>query len=167
MIAEPKMLSPSRIRIVAIDDEPLALSRLEYLLRDIAGMELVASCSDPDAALALISQCRPDLVLLDIDMPGLNGIELAEWLNRDNGPQPAVIFVTAFDHHALNAFKVRALDYVLKPVAPARLAEALERAKGLVDLQLCSSKVSDLHRQLEELRENPANASDSRDMEEI
>ncbi len=103
-----------------VDDEPLALERLERLLGAFPGVHIVASSTDPAQALAFLEENAVDLLFLDIQMPGMNGFELLSRL-RD---QPLVIFTTAYDEYALKAFEVNSIDYLLKPVE----AEQLERA---------------------------------------
>jgi DNA-binding LytR/AlgR family response regulator len=115
-----------RLRVVIADDEPLSLRRLEIGLSRLAEVEIVGRAADGESARAAIRQAAPDLVVLDIRMPGLSGIELAEEIGEDG---PAVIFVTAYGRHALKAFELAAVDYVLKPLDFDRLAEAVERAR--------------------------------------
>jgi len=120
-------------RIFIVDDEAPARARMATLLSDIAAEfphELVGQAENSSAALAAIPDARPDIVLLDIQMPGMSGIELAAHLGGLD-PAPAVIFITAFDTFALKAFEVHAIDYLLKPVRAARLSEALRRAVTL------------------------------------
>ena len=113
-------------RAVAVDDEPPALTRLRDLLAPDGEVELVGEYTDPAQALEGIAALRPDLAFLDIQMPGMTGLELARAL----GPAaPLVVFVTAYDEHALAAFDVHAFDYLLKPVEPARLQATLARVK--------------------------------------
>jgi two-component system response regulator AlgR len=118
------------VRIVIVDDEPLARARLAALLRDCDGTEVVASVGDGDAALAACAQWRPDLLLLDIAMPGLDGIGVARRLAALADP-PQLVFCTAYEQHALQAYELRAADYLLKPVRIERLREALARAEAL------------------------------------
>lgn len=116
-------------RLLIVDDEAPARARLETLLTDIAAdcpHELCASVGDAQAALAVLQATAVDIVLLDVQMPGMNGIVLAQQIAAMPAP-PAVIFITAFDDYAVNAFEVRAVDYLLKPVRAARLATALKR----------------------------------------
>ena len=120
-------------RIFIVDDEAPARARMATLLSDIAvefPHELAGEAESSAAALAAIPSVKPDIVLLDIQMPGMSGIELAGHLATLE-QAPAVIFVTAFDTFALKAFEVHAIDYLLKPVRAARLAEALRRAATL------------------------------------
>jgi len=111
-----------------IDDEPLASAELSVLLREHSDIEVVGTAEDFREALNLIHKTEPDLLFLDINMPGKNGFELLEELDFS----PNVIFVTAHDQYALNAYEVNALDYVLKPVNPARLSDALEKVRRLI-----------------------------------
>ncbi|MFT3897265.1 MAG: LytTR family DNA-binding domain-containing protein [Thermomonas sp.] len=116
------------MRIVIADDEPLARSRLRALLAEQAGIEVVAEAEDGEAALHACAELKPDLVLLDIAMPGIDGLEAARHLAAFE-PRPAVVFCTAYDAHALSAFDAQAIDYLVKPVRPERLAAALDRAR--------------------------------------
>ena len=120
-------------RLFIIDDEAPARSRLKTLLSDIAAEcphELVGEADGAQAALDGVAAAAPDIVLLDVQMPGMTGIELASHLMKNASP-PAVIFVTAYDEYAFKAFEVHALDYLLKPVRAARLAEAIHRVAAL------------------------------------
>jgi len=115
------------LQILIVDDEPLALDRLEALLMRLPDAVVAGRACDGQEALDRIADLRPDLVLLDIQMPGLDGLAVAAALA--DGPRPEIIFVTAHDHHAPAAFDVDAVDYLLKPVDPDRLARALDRAR--------------------------------------
>lgn len=118
------------MRILIADDEPLARARLAALLRDCDDADVVASVGDGDALLVACAQHRPDVVLLDIAMPGLDGIAAARRLAAL--PQaPQLVFCTAYDAHAATAFELRAADYLLKPVRLERLREALQRTRAL------------------------------------
>jgi two-component system response regulator AlgR len=116
------------IRFLVVDDEPLAVERLQLLLARIEGVTLAGTASDGEAALRLVEAVGPDAVLLDIAMPGMDGIDVARALARVERP-PVVIFVTAFDTFAVAAFDIEAVDYVMKPVSAERLARAVERAR--------------------------------------
>ena len=118
------------MRIVIADDEPLARDRLRALLAEQAGVEVVAEAEDGESALHACADLKPDLVLLDIAMPGIDGLEAARHLAAFE-PRPAVVFCTAYDAHALSAFDAAAVDYLVKPVRPERLASALQRARAL------------------------------------
>jgi two-component system response regulator AlgR len=118
-------------RLFIVDDEVPARVRMTTLLSDIAAEcphQLVGQAGDAQQALDDIAAANPDIVLMDIQMPGMNGIELASHLAAQGAAAPAVIFVTAFDSYALKAFEVHAVDYLMKPVRAARLADAIRRA---------------------------------------
>jgi two-component system LytT family response regulator len=117
-----------KLRTVIVDDEPLARERLASLLSAEQDIEVVRQCRDGEEAVAAIDQLTPDLVFLDVQMPALNGFEVIEAVGPDK--MPLVIFVTAYDQHALRAFQVRALDYLLKPFDRERFQEALQRARA-------------------------------------
>jgi two-component system LytT family response regulator len=112
------------MRAIVVDDERLARNELRRMLDAAGGIELVGEAGTVDQAVELVAQLRPDLVFLDIQMPGGDGFSLLERLDA----APLVIFTTAFDHHALRAFEVNALDYLVKPIVAERLAAALARA---------------------------------------
>ncbi|WP_175625436.1 MULTISPECIES: LytTR family DNA-binding domain-containing protein [Oxalobacteraceae] len=134
-------------RILIVDDEAPARARLATLLADIAAEcphELVGEAAQVQQALDSIATLAPDIVLLDVQMPGMTGIELAAHLAQAGQPGPAVIFVTAFDEYALKAFEVHALDYLLKPVRASRLADAIRRVSGLQQKQKLSEVASTL-----------------------
>ncbi len=116
------------MRVVIADDEPLARERLRGLLAEQRGVEVVAEAADGQNALHACAEHRPDLVLLDIAMPGIDGLEAARHLAAFD-PRPAVVFCTAYDAHALSAFEAEAIDYLVKPVRAERLAAALERVR--------------------------------------
>jgi len=117
------------LKVVIADDEPLALDRLRMLLADLPGIHLVAEARDGSEALHACAEHLADVVLLDIAMPGIDGLEAARHLAAFE-PRPAVVFCTAYDAHALSAFEAAAVDYLVKPVRPERLAAALERARA-------------------------------------
>jgi two-component system response regulator AlgR len=125
---------PEALRVLIVDDEAPARSRLRELLQDCAAsqpLELAGEAANGREALELLAQNPADVVLLDIRMPGMDGIEAAQHMQRLPQP-PAVIFVTAYDHYAVQAFDVNAIDYLLKPVRAERLLAALLKAKALV-----------------------------------
>jgi two-component system response regulator AlgR len=121
------MAPPGAIRALVVDDEMLAVRRLVRSLERVAGIEILASTTSAREALDLIGSVAPDLVFVDIAMPGLTGFELVERI--EPAKRPAIIFVTAYDAYAVQAFDVAAVDYLLKPVAQPRLQEAVERAR--------------------------------------
>jgi two-component system LytT family response regulator len=118
--------SASKIRTLVVDDEPVARARVLSLLRDESDIEVVGECATGPQAISAIETASPDLVFLDIQMPQMNGLELARTLGAT---MPAVVFVTAYDEYALRAFEVHALDYVLKPFSAARFKAALMHAR--------------------------------------
>ncbi len=121
------MSSPALTAVVA-DDEQHAREELCFLLSRLEGVDVVAQAADGVQALDDIARLTPDVAFLDVQMPGLTGFEVARRL-LESGTDLAVIFVTAFDHRAIEAFEVNAVDYVLKPVEAARLEQALQRAR--------------------------------------
>jgi two-component system, LytTR family, response regulator len=131
------------IRAVLVDDEPLALRRLRRLLAGERDIQIVDECTDGKKAAEAIGRHAPDLVFLDIQIPELDGFQVLESLSAEQ--LPVVVFVTAYDEHALRAFDAHALDYLLKPVARERFRESLDRARervlerraaGVVDARL-------------------------------
>ncbi|MFN0152657.1 MAG: LytR/AlgR family response regulator transcription factor [bacterium] len=119
------------LRVLIVDDESLARERIRSLLATDAGIEIVGECASGEAAVRAICDRGPDLVFLDVQMPGMDGFEtLAAAAAARSGETPAVIFVTAYDQHALRAFEVHAQDYLLKPFDRERFTAALERAKA-------------------------------------
>lgn len=120
-------MSPAPLRVVIADDEPLALERLALAFRDIDDTEVVGAAANGLEALEMITALRPDLAVLDIQMPGRTGLGVASALSPHDRPE--IVFLTAFDGHALDAFDVEAADYVLKPLRLERLRQAVERAR--------------------------------------
>jgi len=116
-----------KIRAIIVDDEPLARKGVRLALSEEPDVEVLAECADGIEAVKAIEKHRPDLLFLDIQMPRLNGFEVLEALEPDQ--IPAVIFTTAYDEHAIRAFEVNALDYLLKPFKQARFQKALQRAR--------------------------------------
>lgn len=117
----------TRIRTILADDEPLALTRLKALCSEIPDVEIVGTASNGKEASEAATALQPDLMILDIQMPKANGLRVASAFNADNGPE--IVFVTAFEHYAPDAFAVEAADYLLKPVRFDRLWQAIERVK--------------------------------------
>ena len=120
------MTAEKPLRTLIVDDEPLAIERLQILCAGEPQIALVGTASDGEAALRLIEALTPDLVLLDIAMPGLDGMEVARAV-EGKAEAPAIIFCTAFDHYAVAAFDIAAVGYLLKPVTPDQLAKAVKR----------------------------------------
>ena len=119
------------LRAVVVDDEPLARERIVGLLEEDPGVELVAECRNGREAVQVIRSRAPDVVFLDVQMPGMSGLDVLRVIGPERAP--AVVFVTAYDAHAVEAFELHALDYLLKPFEDRRFAEALHRARSRVE----------------------------------
>jgi two-component system LytT family response regulator len=119
------------VRAVIVDDEPLARRGVRLRLQKFKDVEIVGECGDGGSAVEKILQLAPDVVFLDVQMPGMDGFEVLRALPREN--LPSVIFLTAYEQHALRAFEVHALDYLLKPVDDERFGAAVERARQVGD----------------------------------
>ena len=117
------------MRVVVVDDEQLAREELCFQLAQLGNAEVVAQAGNGLEAIAAVERHEPDLVFLDVQMPGLTGFEVARRLLQRDDESPALIFVTAFDQYAIEAFEVNAVDYLLKPVDSSRLEQAVQRAK--------------------------------------
>jgi two-component system LytT family response regulator len=135
------------VRTLIVDDEPLARERLRTLLADEPGVEVVGECGDGCQAVVAIEELKPDLVFLDVQVPNLDGFRILESVSADR--IPAIVFVTAYDHYALRAFDVRAVDYILKPFGRERHQKALEHARA----QITRGKSTDISGQLVALLE--------------
>ena len=122
------MSEPTLLRIVIVDDEALARSVVREYLGAIPGVEVVGECTNGFEAVKAVAELAPDLLLLDVQMPKLDGFEVLELVGRE----VAVVFLTAYDQYALRAFEVHAVDYLLKPFGAERLAAAIERARERV-----------------------------------
>jgi two-component system, LytTR family, response regulator len=129
------------LRVLIVDDEAFARQRLRRLLTEQLDVEVVGEAANGREAIALITTHDPDVVLLDVQMPRVDGFGVLRGLD---GPAPLVIFVTAFDEHAVSAFNVHAFDYILKPVDPARFTDAIERARA----QIAQSTIAERHAKL-------------------
>ena len=142
------------IRTVIVDDEQLARDELCYLLGRAGGVEIVGQAGDGVEALKLIEQSNPDLVILDIQMPGLTGFEVARRL-IEAGFDSHLVFVTAFDRHAIEAFEINAVDYLLKPIEAERLGTAVDRVRRRMQSDRPASRVppGDLEKLLQLLSE--------------
>lgn len=119
------------LKAIVVDDEQLAREELCYMLEQLGSVEVIAQAGNGLEAVGIVERLTPDVVFLDVQMPGLNGFEVAHRLIQ-NGTSPNFIFVTAFDRHAIEAFEVNAVDYLLKPVETSRLEQAVERARKRV-----------------------------------
>jgi two-component system, LytTR family, response regulator len=115
------------LRAFVLDDEPLAVQRLTRLLQSTGRVEIAGSATDPEDALTALARLHVDVLFLDIQMPGLNGFQFLERLARDI----PVVFTTAYDKYAVNAFDVNSIDYLLKPIEPDRLARALDKLERI------------------------------------
>lgn len=120
------MTDTAPLRTLLVDDEPLAIERMQILCARTEGIDLIGTAQDGESALRMVEALQPELLLLDIAMPGMDGMEVARALDGVD-LAPAIIFVTAFDQFAVEAFDVAAVDYLLKPVAPERLEKAIAR----------------------------------------
>ena len=148
------------LRLVIVEDEAPAARRLQLALVDLPAVEIVGVAADGEAGLEMIRRLRPDVVLLDIKMPGLSGLEVAQVLVEDYAP--AVIFVTAFREFAVEAFEVAAIDFLTKPVQFSRVHAALERARLRLEETSARQRAADLQQLLTSLRdEDPERAEPS------
>jgi two-component system LytT family response regulator len=127
------MNSAKPLRVLIVDDEALARQRLEDLLRQEGGVEIVGTADNGEAAIEAIRTLHPDLLFLDVQMPGRTGLEVARAVGPEN--MPATIFVTAYDRYALDAFDVAAVDYLVKPFDDERFEHAFRRARRLIELE--------------------------------
>lgn len=121
----------NKIRALIVDDEPLARRGLVLRLNEYEDVEIVRECSNGYEALDYIAKLEPDLIFLDIEMPGIDGFEVVRRMQADS--MGLVVFVTAFDQYAINAFEVHAIDYVLKPIVNERLCLAVDRARSHIE----------------------------------
>ncbi|HEY6489156.1 MAG: LytTR family DNA-binding domain-containing protein [Terracidiphilus sp.] len=135
------------MRVLIVDDEPLARRGVVHRLRQFKDVEIVGECGDGVSAIERILERSPDVIFLDIQMPGMDGFEVLQALPRDN--LPAVIFLTAHEQHVLRAFDVHALHYLVKPVDDTRFAEAVGRARDLVDSELKAEMAQRLMKMLD------------------
>src|SRR5688500_6585189 len=119
-----------KIRALIVDDEPLARQRVRSLLAEEPDVEIIGESADGFEAVDHIESATPDLLFLDVQMPEMDGFEVLRRIPKES--IPVVIFTTAYDQHALRAFEVNALDYLLKPFKPARFSEAVQRARNLI-----------------------------------
>jgi len=117
--------SKEKLRVVIIDDEPLARRALRRVLENYPGAEIVGECSDGSEAIEVLSKTRPDLIFLDVEMPHMSGFEVVERIKPSQSP--FIVFVTAHEHYAVNAFRVQAIDYLLKPICEEKIDEVLRR----------------------------------------
>lgn len=148
-------MSEEALTVLLADDEPLALRRLRRLAAEVEGVRIVATAVDGDQALALARETAAQVVIIDIKMPGLDGISVARALARPaDGSRdgPVVIFATAFDRYAIQAFDLAAVDYLLKPFDGARVAQALARARAQVRARDAEQRIGELRAIVHDLR---------------
>jgi two-component system LytT family response regulator len=145
------------IRTLVVDDEPLVRERLRTLLAPHPDVQVVGECADGPSALEAFRKAAPHVVFLDIQMPGLTGLEVAEtW--RAEGALPVIVFVTAYDQFAVEAFRLHALDYLTKPIDPQRFSESLDRVRDLLnrpdrqDLDARIQAMLDMHERRQAVR---------------
>lgn len=143
-----------KIRTLIVDDEPLAREWVRNGLQEEADVEIVAECGDGFEAVKAVTELKPDLMVLDVQMPGLDGFGVLASLEPQD--LPAVIFVTAFDRYALKAFEAHAVDYLMKPFSSERLHEALERARAEVDRSSSRDLKAALNALLEDIQRERA-----------
>jgi two-component system LytT family response regulator len=140
-----------KLRTIIVDDEPLALKLLRTVLSEIADVEIVAECSNGKQAVEAATRLEPELIFLDIQMPGMNGFDVIKSMQPEI--MPMVVFVTAYDQYAVDAFDVHAVDYVLKPLDSERIARSIERAIDRLKNDVDRSFKSPLIGAIEEISE--------------
>jgi len=148
------------MRVFLVDDEPLALKRLARMLNSTGRVEIAGTSTDPVEAVGAIQQIRPDVIFLDIQMPEMNGFDVLVRLQ----PQPLVVFTTAYDQFALQAFEVNSIDYLLKPIEAPRLEQALRK---LERIQAGNLERPEFHALLAQLAAGIANKSSSAYLERV
>ena len=146
------------MRVLIVDDEPLARRRLVQLLAALPGVEIAGEADGGREALELVELLRPDVLLLDIEMPVVDGFAVLKALPQDRAP--AIVFVTAFQDHAVKAFELRATDFVVKPVSSERLASALDQARSDLEARRAGERLAFLQSRLAELESKALAASD-------
>lgn len=152
------------VRVLIVDDEQLALGRLSRLLEQLDNVEIVGALDEASEAIAAIGRLHPDLLLLDVEMPQLDGFDVVEALirqsaSRDSTP-PLIAFVTAYPHFALEAFDTGAIDFICKPVRLPRLEKTLARARGALAARDAAKRLDDLRANLQDLREATAHVEE-------
>jgi len=150
-------MSDAALTVLLAVDEPLALRRLQRLVGQVEGVRIVGAAVDGDQALALARETAAQVVIIDIKMPGLDGVGVARALAGPGGP--IVIFATAFDRYAIQAFDLAAADYLLKPFDGARVAEALARARAQVQARDAELRIGELRAIVRDLRAEGAGAA--------
>ncbi|MEP6994706.1 MAG: LytTR family DNA-binding domain-containing protein [Acidobacteriota bacterium] len=143
-----------KIRTLIVDDEPLAREWVRNGLQEEPDIDIVAECGDGFEAVKAVTELKPDLMLLDVQMPGLDGFGVLASIETQD--LPAVIFVTAFDRYALKAFEAHAVDYLMKPFSSERLHDAVERARAQIDRSSSLDLKATLHALLEDIQRERA-----------
>lgn len=151
------------LSVLLVDDEPLALRRLQRLVAQIDDVRVVGSAVDGDQALTLATTTKAEVVILDIKMPGRDGVSVARALAGPDGP--VIIFATAFDRYAIEAFDLAAVDYLLKPFDAPRVAEALERARAQVRARDADRRIDELRAIIHDLRRDGGAAAGGHETE--
>ncbi len=123
------------MNVLIVDDEQLARQRLRHMIGEIGGLRVIGEAANGEQALQNAQNSNPDIILMDIRMPGMDGLQAADYISRMSNP-PAIIFTTAYSDHALNAFEAHAVDYLLKPIKQDRLKKALQAARRVTRAQL-------------------------------
>jgi len=141
---------------VIVDDEQLARDELAFLLKNVGDVDVVAQGKNGVEAVNLIREHNPDLVFLDVQMPGLDGFGVIKKLLDRKVPLPKIVFATAFDQYAVKAFEVNAVDYLLKPFDKKRVAQSVQRARSKVEVGTSTDKIDTLVRMLESQKPQPA-----------
>ena len=147
------MSGESSVRVLIVDDEPLARERLRDMLKADSRIEIIAECVGGEQAIEAIQELAPDLVFLDVEMPGKDGFSVLEALDANH--LPVVIFVTAYDQYAVRAFEVHALDYLLKPFDQERFDKALTRAVANIRNEKSENLTARILKTLEEMKARP------------
>ena len=153
MTARPPVTEP--LTVLLADDEPLALRRLQRLVSQVEDVRIVATATDGDQALTLALETAAQVVIIDIKMPGRDGVSVARILAGPEGPaeKPVVIFATAFDRYAIQAFDLAAADYLLKPFDAPRVAQALARARVQIQARDAEQRIGELRAIVQDLRD--------------
>ena len=148
---------PRKIRVALADDEPMGRASIRALLGRDPEIELVAECANGMEAITAVRELRPEILFLDVKMPGMDGFDVVDVLSPDE--LPVIVFATAFDHYAVGAFEVHAVDYLLKPFDDERFATALQRAKDRVRSELDAEQARQLAGVLSTLDQGEASAA--------
>lgn len=157
MTKRGKTSVPADLRVLVVDDERLALDELVFLLESFPGVEVVATANNGLEAFECVVAEAPNLVFMDVNMPGLDGLAAARKIIYEAGTVPQFVFATAYDQYAVEAFNVNAVDYILKPIERARLGESIARAKKRSEMPQSINRLSQLLAHMEKLhQETPA-----------